>query len=405
LAKLLLSDRVRTRLAGLDEGMYVVNTARSPWSGWVTVPADSLGDHYESVEDARSGIRSPIEFRSGWGLPPGAKQLAPENFTAMFPEKAVSLRANIWVEQLEGGAVRRLLLRNEGAKENGATGSPTVATDQNGWPTGASWPEMAKPLFLPGLGDILVVGLRGAAPREAGQAIWAAADNAQRAKMRAEKLEETWAAPREKAWLANSAHTVVYTQLLHHPRFRLAVRQLELWKQQPRARLTVRFDRLSSVRPEAIYVAFTLPCQGVLPRLSNGGLPFVPFRDQFPGTCRDYFAIDGWADYQTADGHWLWVSRDAPLLALGEHNTLAKRTDTPRDAHRMFAMVFNNLWYTNFVADSHGVMEFQFDLAWEKNLQGEAAEQLAESLLAEPPVVINPKEKENRLFLERLYRP
>jgi hypothetical protein len=72
----------------------------------------------------------------------------------------------------------------------------------------------------------------------------------------------------------------------------------------------------------------------------------------------------------------------------------------------MFAMVFNNLWYTNFVADSHGVMEFQFDLACEKNLSGDAAaEQLAESLLAEPQVVINPKEKENPLFLERLYRP
>jgi hypothetical protein len=324
----------------------------------------------------------------------------------MFPEKAVSLRANVWVEQLKGGGVRRLLLRNEGANDSGATVSPTVATDQNGWPTGASWPEMAKPLFLPGLGDILVVGLRGSDPRKTAQAIWAAADNAQRAKMRAEKLEETWAAPRDKAWLANSAHTAVYTQLLHHPRFRLAVRQLELWKRQPRARLTVRFDRLSSVRPEAIFVAFTLPCRGVLPRLSNGGLPFVPFQDQFPGTCRDYFAIDGWAHYQTPEGHWLWVSRDAPLLALGEHNTLAKRTDTPRSADRMFAMVFNNLWYTNFVADNHGVMEFQFDLAWEKTLSGDAAaEQLAESLLAEPQVVINPKGKENRLFLERLYRP
>ncbi len=406
LAKLLLAQRVRTRLAGLDEGLYVANPAQWPWSGWVTVPVDSLGGHYKSVEDARSGIRSPLEYRSGWALPPGAKELTPENLAAMFPETAVSPRANVWVEHLEGGGVRRLLLREKGAKESGPTGSPTVATDQNGWPAGATWPEMAKPLFLPGLGDILVVGLCGAAPRQAGQAIWAAADNAERAKMRAEKLEEIWAKPREKAWLANSAHTVVYTQLLHHPRFRLAVRQLEIWKRQPRARLTVRFDRLSSVRPEAIFVAFTLPCRGVLPRLSNGGLPFVPFQDQFPGTCRDYFVIDGWAHYQTPDGHWLWVSRDAPLLALGEHNTLAKRTERPRNADRMFAMVFNNLWYTNFVADSHGVMEFQFDLACEKNLSGDAAaEQLAESLLAEPQVVINPKEKENPLFLERLYRP
>jgi hypothetical protein len=304
--------------------------------------------------------------------------------------------------------VRRLLLRKEGVKEGqtSAASSPTVVTDPSGWPTGASWPDMTKPLFLPGLGDILVVGPRGSAPRQTAQAIWTTADNVQRAKLRAEKLEETSALPSGKTSITNSAHTTVYTQLLHHPRLRWAVRQLELWKGQPRARLTVRFDRLSSVRPEAIYAGFTLPCQGVLPRLSNGGVPFVPFRDQFPGTCRDQFAIDGWAHYETPDGYWLWVSRDTPLVALGEHNTLAKRTDAPRDTHRMFALLLDNFWYTNFVADSHGVMEFQFELAWKKTLPGEAAaEQLAESLLTEPQVMINPRWKESRLFLDRLYRP
>ena len=405
LARLLLAQRARTRLAELDEGVYVANTARLPWSGWITVPVDSLGGHYQSVEDARSGLRSPIEFHPAFALPPGTAELAPEHLAAMFPEKAQAPKARFWVEQLEAGAVRRLLLRAEGVKESGAASRPVVGTDQSGWPTGASWPEMTKPLFMPGLANILVVSPRGSAPRQTAQAIWTATDDLQRKKLRAEKLEEISALPGEKTAITNNAHTIIYTQFLHHPRFRWAVRQLELWKAEPRARLIVRFDRLSSVRPEAIFIAFTLPCPGVLPRLSNGGLPFVPFRDQFPGTCRDYFAIDGWADYQTPEGHWLWVSRDAPLLALGEHNTLAKRTDTPRDAHRMFAMVLNNFWYTNFVADSHGVMEFQFELAWKKALPGEAAEQLAESLLAEPQVVINPKWKESRLFIDRLYRP
>ena len=111
-----------------------------------------------------------------------------------------------------------------------------------------------------------------------------------------------------------------------------------------------------------------MPCEGTLPRLSNGGVAFVPYRDQLPGTCRDYFAIDGWADYSTPHGHWLWVSRDAPLVTFGEHNVLAHRTaGIPDNTHRMLAMLFNNIWYTNFVADSHGVMEFQFDLVWRKH--------------------------------------
>ena len=33
-------------------------------------------------------------------------------------------------------------------------------------------------------------------------------------------------------------------------------------------------------------------------------------------------------------------------------------------------MIFDNFWFTNFVADSHGVMEFQFDLAWRKEAAG-----------------------------------
>ena len=27
-------------------------------------------------------------------------------------------------------------------------------------------------------------------------------------------------------------------------------------------------------------------------------------------------------------------------------------------------MIYNNFWYTNFLGDEPGVMEFQFDLAW-----------------------------------------
>ena len=61
--------------------------------------------------------------------------------------------------------------------------------------------------------------------------------------------------------------------------------------------------------------AFRCRVRAPYPLLSNGGVPFTPFEDQLPGTCRDYFAVDGWADYGTSNGHWLWVSRDAPLLS------------------------------------------------------------------------------------------
>ena len=72
-----------------------------------------------------------------------------------------------------------------------------------------------------------------------------------------------------------------------------------MWKRQPHVRYTLRINRLSSAAPEIFYVSFPLPTGSQLPRLTNGGIPFVPFADQLPGTCRDYFAIDGAAAYDT----------------------------------------------------------------------------------------------------------
>jgi hypothetical protein len=129
----------------------------------------------------------------------------------------------------------------------------------------------------------------------------------------------------------------------------------------------------------------------------------VPFRDQLEGSCRDYFAIDGWAHYATAGSHWLWVSRDAPLVIVGGPHTLARRTAEPADSHRLMAMIFDNFWHTNFVADSHGEMEFQFELTWRQQL-AEAAP-LAETLTLDPVVCINPAYPESRELLDRLFRP
>ena len=124
--------------------------------------------------------------------------------------------------------------------------------------------------------------------------------------------------------------------------------------------------------------------------MSSGGVPFTPFQDQIPGTCRDHFAIDGWADYATPDGHWLWVSRDAPLVSLDSPQIWTRRQTPPAHPERLLAMLFNNFWYTNFVADEHGVMEFQFDLVWREKLDSPAAAaELADALVAEPVVLIN----------------
>lgn len=283
---------------------------------------------------------------------------------------------------------------------------PMVKTDAQGWPTGAIWAGMREPLFTEGVGDVVAVKVNAFAPRWALQDIWQAKDPEQRLKSQAEKLEFVTARALAPASFEETPHTVAYTQALQHPRFKWATRRLELWKGQPRARLTLRFNRLSSFDPELLCVVNPLPCDGVLPRLSSGGLGFTPFTDQLQGTCRDYFAIDGWAHYSKPSGHWLWVTRDAPLMTFDGPHPKSHRSAPPTRTGRLLSIVFDNFWYTNFQGDSPGVMEFQFDLVWREQLAGDAAAQsLAGSLVTEPVQVLNPSLPESPIFMERLYRP
>jgi hypothetical protein len=262
---------------------------------------------------------------------------------------------------------------------------------------------MNQPLFLAGLGDLEAIQVKGFAPRWILRDIWECGVPAQREKMRRQALQQVPARAVKPAQWEETPHTLRCTQYLEHPRLKAAVRRLELWKGMPRARLTFRLNRLTSVDPEIFYLLFSLPCDGTLPRLSCGGQSFTPFTDQLAGTCRDYFAIDGWAHYATPEGHWVWVSRDAPLVALGGPQPLARLTAPPARTGRLAAMVYNNFWYTNFPGDSTGVMEFQFDLVWRKGLDN--PEKVAEGLLTEPVMVLNPGVPEHPLLLRYLYRP
>jgi hypothetical protein len=265
---------------------------------------------------------------------------------------------------------------------------------------------MNKPLFTQGLGDFVSVKVKAFAPRWALQDIWGTTDPEKRRAMQKEKLEFITATPEGKTAVIDGPHTIRYSQPLQHPRLQWATRHLELWKREPRARLTVRLNRISSFDPELLCIASPLPCDGNLPRLSSGGMSYTPFADQMPGTCRDYFAIDGWAHYAIPEGHWLWVTRDAPLITLDGPHPKSRLTEPPARTGRLLAIVFDNFWYTNFQGDSPGVMEFQFELAWRREVSGELEVQsLAEALVTEPVMVINPAFPEHPAFMERLYKP
>ena len=409
LAEWLLSQRVRTLLGARGVGLYAVNPTAAPMSGWVSFNVTALRDNYRSIEDPSTGARAPIEFDRGlqaFVRPQVPEDLSPENPSSVFPNHAPRRVAKIWIEALPPNSVRALRLSVAESPTAQRPAAPEVKLDANGWPVSVVWEGMTKPLFLPGTGDFFAVNTRAFAPRWALKDLGQMHDATKREAARAASLEETRARAAAATEVVETSHTMVYRQQIRHPRLRYGARILEIWKNAPRARLTLRLDRISSLDPEAWFADFPLPVAGAMPRVSSGGMPYAPYTEQLPNTCKDYFAIDGWVQYDTAEGSWTWVSRDAPLVTFGEHNLLARRTTAPRATHRVLAMLYNNIWYTNFLASTEGMLEFQFDLAWSARPMPPAKiEAFADALTTDPLVYISPGVPDEPLYIQRLFRP
>ncbi|MBK9139699.1 MAG: hypothetical protein IPM17_13195 [Verrucomicrobia bacterium] len=408
-AEWLLSQRARDRLLNEGEGWFIANPSAAPFSGWVRLNATSLRGDFKSLVFSDGSTRLPLLFEPGispWHRPATPEDLTRENLAATHADNVPGRVAKFWLDNLPAQAVARCRPDAQAANSRPAVAGPVVTVDPYGWPNSARWPAMQGPLFLPGFGDFLAVQVNAFAPRWALLDIAYAGTAEERNRLRRERIVEVRAEPEGSAHVEESPHSLRYTQWLRHPRLRYASRTLELWKAEPRARLTLKLYRVSSNDPEILFAVFPLPAEGVLPQLSSGGMPFTPYTDQLPGSCRDYYAFDGWARYETPDGHWLWTSRDAPLLALGGPHIWARRTAPPADPHRVHAMLFNNCWHTNFAGDEHGAMEFQFDLVWRPGFSSVAEVQAtADALCADPVVLINGPGTDDPFLRQRLFAP
>ena len=373
-AQALLNRRVRSSIDSRPEGIYAINPTACEISGWATL--NGAAQPTRSLEDSTTRERTAL-YREG---------PAPR----------------FWIEKFAPHSIRGFQASTTAAAEVPADRKPTQQLDASNWPTSITWPGMRKPLFEGAMGDFLCVAVVPPADRRTLTQLHANPDAEKREAIRKTALRDV-PATYGQAILRETPHTMIYTQEIRHERLGQARRVLEVWRREPRARLSLNFDRLSSLAPEVFFVSFALPDGTPLPKLSSGDLPFTPYRDQLGATCKDYYAIDGWADYATSTGHWLWVTRDAALVAVGGPHVVERQQREPAHVNRILAVLFDNCWHTNFVADSHGPMEFQFDLLWRENLANPA--ELAAAVASDPIVIVNPAVHETEIEVNDVYRP
>jgi hypothetical protein len=375
-AEFLVGQRVRSKLEGRAVGLHVANPARAPYTGWATFELDALHGEFNSVVHTRTGTKQSLEVmqQKPW--------------------------ARFWIDRLAPESIEIFVPKPETVTPAvGAIEGPGLELDSSGWPVEAAWPGMRQPLFKGRSGEFLVAAVKD---RHTVTSVHAEPDVTKRKSIREAGVSVS-SASYEQARRRETPYTVTFEQEFTHSRLGKSRRTVEFWKLQPRARFHIRLRRLPANSPEVFYLDFETAAAGEVPRLSNGGVVFTPYVDQIPGTCRDYFAIDGWAQWKTPVGDWLWVSRDAPLVAIGGPHTLERHNDRPSETNRITAMVFDNCWHTNFVADQSGEMTFQFDLIWREKMDDPAV--WAEMLVTDPIIFWNSGAQESLEIMTRVFRP
>ena len=407
LSKMLLAQRARTKIYAMeDAGFYVVNTAPKYWSGWIYVKTSALREPVDYLFDPQTNYATKLERLPGYScfIPPAnADEMTHESDNDTVADNKPDQLARFWVS-LDGLSAHRLTpitqRQFEESRRKISQVSMVDECDEHGWPK--SYGGMTGvPLFTESPGDFVSVEFT----KPQGRWQYNPILHSNNPELRDASLKETRAEAAGETKVEDTTYSTIYTQSMKHPRLKWLTRQLEVYDGTNRATLTVRFHRISSELPEWFYIGCSFPSGDTLPTTSAGGMAFTPFTDQLPNTCMDYFAIDSWVNYRNEDTSWTWISRDVPLTSFGGPQTLKYLKAAPENVNKVYAMVFDNTWMTNFVCDQHGVFEFKFELVQGLPSDPKELAEYAETYLSTPQLVIHPNLPEDPIFMERLHKP
>lgn len=372
----LLAQRVRSKLTNEPEGLYVVNTGGIPYTGWINIdPAAFVRQPYQSVDDPVTGKKKQLYREGGF--------------------------AKLWVENMAPDRIFRYVFSVDSVGFSDVQPTPEIKTDENGWPVYIKWPEHGEPFLSENFGEMFsfnsLVGrsIVGA---------WYEPDSVRRKERIARESMENRASY-QRAQVVRTPYSVIYTQEFRHSSLKQAVRKIEIWKKEPRLSYKITLDRKSNSDPEILYVKFPFPQNTGFPETSNGGMAFRPYKDQLPGTCTDFLAVDGWVKYPIKKGAWIWSSRDAALITFGGNQFGAKSKQAPVNMNLLCAMIYNNMWEVNFLNDCIGKMEFKFDVMWQdKEFSPKETSDATRTYLLEPVVFVNPATREDKHTYRILHR-
>lgn len=365
MAELLLADANRA-VSPQEKGIHLINPYPLPYTGWVTVTNDCLRDTFAGVEDVVTGEQTAFDKVPGveafFTIPSTLSQFTPMNTARVFPDNIKDKCLRFWVKRLEPNDTRSFrLLKQVSQSDYPAAVGPRIETDQDCWPVSIQWGDTA--LFVSPIGDLVSLEFKGLSPRYTYKDVLGQPTLARRIEARDKHSDFIHAVADGSATVRDTAPAIVYEQYLRHPRLHRMRRVLEVFKDYPRVKLSITINRISKPdSAEIFYIRFPLECTGYDVHVTNGGLPFRPGREQLRHTCRDFFTIDDRITYTKGSTRKVLDCLDSALVSFAGVNDGLGLQKLQEGLATVYAIIYNNIWYTNWVGDEAGVMEFSFDL-------------------------------------------
>jgi alpha-mannosidase len=108
--------------------------------------------------------------------------------------------------------------------------------------------------------------------------------------------------------------------------------------------------------PEATYLLFPFALPGAQARYNIDGVAVRPHLDQLPGSCRDYFTVQNWVDFNDGKFGMTVALPENPMVQLGDFNFAKDQQELKSRRALLLGWVTNNYWETNFPAAQPGVV-------------------------------------------------
>lgn len=385
-AQCLLADRARAVTQQEKNVIVLINPTNTLLTVMQELPRNCLRGEYQSVWCEQTGQCWPLRYVDGisnFSRPLRPEEFSVENVARTFSDRCEKQAVRFGPVTLPARGRLHMILREEPAEHEAAQlPRPEIVTDSLGWPVKIHFAGQERPVVDGAFGEIVSVQADGFAPRWTLIDIFEEDDDETREAMRRAQLHEVEASY-GKTQCTQDDFFLHFEQPITHSSLRYAKRILTVDLLQQRVELEIRMDRHWDFSPEVLFLRFCAAAADTHPWISNAGVQFRPELDQFPGSCMDFYAIDGTIRYP--DG-WLLHCIDNALVSFGTTGVMARKKTTQGPLNHLYIRLLDNTWNTNFVGNPCGVMRMRFGAAAQVSAQEQA--DVVCSMETEPVVVV-----------------